>query len=289
MWRRSTADDDYGKPDMDSHWARLGDRITLRYVEEYEYYNPNTGEVYGEEVPEGEPFVARAVQYRDVEYEVAALVTVPMPLSYRYYGTDEFVMNDQTFLQDTGTDCIMAYAFDTTEEANAGMERFLADYTQNQHPQCDYESKATYAAEFESFRAMFLLLGGVLSIIVGLVGVLNFFNAILTGIITRRREFAVLQSIGMTGRQLRRMLVYEGLLYALGSLAASLLISFCAPAASQRPGACVLVLHLPVHHLAHPDSGAGLCPAGQPDPAGSLPHGFQDHHCRAVAGGRSSA
>ena len=219
------ADDDYGNPNMDSHWARLGDRITLRYVEEYEYYNPDTGEVYEGEVPEGEPFVARAARYRDIEYEVAALVTVPYALSYRYYGSDEFVMNDQTFRQDTGTDCVMAYAFDTTEEGNAGMEQFLADFTQNQQPQWDYESKATYSAEFESFRSMFLLLGSVLSMIVGLVGILNFFNAVMTSIITRRREFAMLQSIGMTGRQLRRMLVWEGMLYALISLAASLLIS----------------------------------------------------------------
>ena len=65
---------------------------------------------------------------------------------------------------------------------------------------------------------MFLLLGGALSFIVGLVGILNFFNAILTGILTRKREFAVLQSIGMTGRQLKRMLVCEGLFYALGSV-----------------------------------------------------------------------
>ena len=41
------SDDDYGNPEMDSHWARLGDTVTLRYVEEFEYYNPNTGEVYG--------------------------------------------------------------------------------------------------------------------------------------------------------------------------------------------------------------------------------------------------
>lgn len=37
------SEDDYGSPRMDSHWARLGDKITLRHVEEYEYYNPNTG------------------------------------------------------------------------------------------------------------------------------------------------------------------------------------------------------------------------------------------------------
>lgn len=219
---------------MDSHWARLGDTVKLQYVEEFEYYNPNTGEVYGEEIPENAPVASRAVQYRGAEYTVAVLVSVPMPLSYRYYGSDEFVMNDQTFLQDTGTDCIMYYAFNTTEEANAAMEGFLADYTENQNPQYDYESKATYAAEFENLRSMFALMGGVLSFIVGLVGVLNYFNAILTGIITRRRELAVLQSIGMTGGQLKRMLVYEGLLYALGAVALSaLLVLAFAPLGSQ--------------------------------------------------------
>ena len=221
------SEDDYGRPRMDSHWARLGDTVTIRYVEEYEYYNPDTGEVYGpwENVPDGANWVDRAVKYRDVEYEVAALVTVPMALSYRYYGADEFIMNDQTFIQDTGTDSVMYYAFDTTDEANAATESFLADYTENVNPQFDYESKSTYAAEFEGMRSMFLLLGGALSGIVGLVGVLNFFNAILTGIITRKREMAVLQSIGMTGKQLKTMLVCEGLLYALSSVLLSLVLA----------------------------------------------------------------
>lgn len=221
------AEDDYGNPEMESHWARLGDSVTVRYVEEYEYYNPDTGEVYGswEDVSEGANWNERAAKYRDVTYEVAALVTVPTALSYRYYGSDEFVLNDQTFIQDTGTDCIMYYTFDTTQQANAGMEEFLADYTENVDSQLDYESKATYAEQFESTRSMFMLLGGVLSFIVGLVGVLNFFNAILTSITARRREFAVLQSIGMTRRQLKGMLIREGLLYTLGEVSVSLVLA----------------------------------------------------------------
>ena len=221
------SEDDYGNADMDSHWARLGDTVTLRYVEETECYDPDTGEVYGdyEDVPDGANYVTRPVKYRDVEYTVAALVTVPSALSYRYYGSDEFILNDQTFVQDTGTDSIMYYAFDTTDEANGAMEAFLADYTENVNPELDYESKATYAGEFESMRSMFLLLGGALSFIVGLVGVLNFFNAVLTGIISRRRELAVLQAVGMTGRQLRAMLAFEGLLYALGAAGLALLLT----------------------------------------------------------------
>ena len=219
--------DEYGNTQPDSHWAKVGDTVTLRYVERYEYYDPDTGAVYPDagSIPDGANYVPRAAEYRDVTYTVAALVDVPSSLSYRYYGPDEFVLNAETFARDTGTRDILYYAFDTTDEANAGMEAFLHDYTQNVNPALDYESKATYAAEFESTRSMFLLLGGALSVIVGLVGVLNFFNAILTGIIARRREFAVLQSIGMTGRQLKTMLVYEGLLYALGAVAVSLVLS----------------------------------------------------------------
>ena len=221
------AEDDYGNADLDSHWARLGDTVTVRYVEETEYVDPDTGIAYAsvEDVPDGANWVERPVQYRDVEYTVAALVTVPSALSYRYYGSDEFILNDQTFIQDSGTDSVMYYAFDTTDETNAAMESFLADYTENVNPELDYESKATYAGEFESMRSMFLLLGGALSFIVGLVGVLNFFNAILTGIIARQRELAVLQAVGMTGRQLRAMLIWEGLLYALGAAGLALILT----------------------------------------------------------------
>ena len=221
------SEDDYGEADMDSHWARLGDTVTIRYVEESQYYDPDTGQVWAslDDIPNGANWVERPTKYRDVDYRVMALVTVPSALSYRYYGNDEFILNDQTFVEDTGTDSIMYYAFDTTEEANGDMETFLADYTENVDPTLDYESKATYAGEFESMRSMFLLLGGVLSFIVGLVGVLNFFNAILTGIIARRRELAVLQAVGMTGRQLRAMLMWEGLLYALGAAGLALILA----------------------------------------------------------------
>lgn len=220
-------EDEYGNIDRNSHWARLGDTVTLRYVEESEFYDPDTGEVWAayEDIPDGANWVERPVQYRDVDYTVAALVAVPFALSYRYYGSDEFILNDQTFVQDSGTDSVMYYAFDTTDEANAAMESFLADYTENVNPELDYESKATYAGEFESMRSMFLLLGGALSFIVGLVGVLNFFNAILTGIIARQRELAVLQAVGMTGRQLRAMLIWEGLLYALGAAGLALILT----------------------------------------------------------------
>lgn len=222
--------DDYGDPEMQSHWAKVGDTVHLRYVEEWEYYYQDTGEV----VPPDEVDAAylgdravssRAKTYRDKEYTVVAAVVVPGSIDYRFYGADQFVMGAEQFKQDTQTSSVMTYVFDTADDATDRMEAFLADYTENVQPLFDYESKATYQAEFEGFRSMFLTLGGALSLIVGLVGVLNFLNAVLTGIITRRHEFAVLQAIGMTGRQLRRMLMLEGLYYALLAMAVSTVLS----------------------------------------------------------------
>ncbi len=217
--------DDYQKPEPQSHWAKAGDTITLRHVERMEYYAPDTGEVYEGNFSEDRPLCSRAAAYHDVEYEVVAEVMVPSSLNYGFYGTEEFVLGAETFRQDTGSGCVMYYAFDVEDAAEAEMEAFLADYTENQNGQLDYESKGTYAQQFAGLRGMFAVLGGALSLIVGLVGILNFFNAVLTSIVTRRREFAMLQSVGMTGRQLRRMLVWEGLLYALLSAGAALVLS----------------------------------------------------------------
>ena len=212
-------DDDYGRPRMDSHWARLGDTIKLRYVEEYQYVDATTGEVLSESQLDSHGYRTVPTRWRDVTYTVTALVTVPNSMSYRYYGDDEFILGADAFRRDTQTDAVLYYACDAEDAQELAIEEFLQHYTQEENPLCNYESKATYVAEFESFRSMFSLLGGVLSAVVGLVGVLNFFNAILTGILARKREFAVLQSIGMTGRQLKSMLICEGLLYALGSVA----------------------------------------------------------------------
>ena len=58
---------------------------------------------------------------------------------------------------------------------------------------------------------------GLIGCIMAFAGLINFINMIITNIITRRHEFATMQSIGMTGKQLRRLMVYEGIYYAAGA------------------------------------------------------------------------
>ncbi len=221
--------DDYGNTIPDTNYAKLGDKIKLRYADEIEYYNPLTGEVYPDpgDITSDDPCRTRPKTYRDVEYEVVALVDVPNSLSFRYYSNDEFVLGTDNFAENISEQNrnILYYAFDCTDGNAEKIESFMKDLTENKMPSLDYESKETYAAEFESFRRMFILLGGVLCFITALVGILNFLNAVLTGILARAHEFAAMQSVGMTGKQLKTMLVCEGLFYALGAALSALFLS----------------------------------------------------------------
>ena len=233
--------DDYNNPDPDSHWAKVGDTVSLAYVDEWEYVNLATGAVYSQDaLPEDvDPYsyTQRAKTYRTVDYTIVATVAVPYSMSYRYSGNDEYVMGADAFCQETGTSDILYYAFDTEDAATDDMETFLADYTEIVNPDLNYESTKIFVDEFNGFRNMFALLGGTLAAIIAVIGVLNVFNAILTGITARRRELAMLQSIGMTAKQLRRMLVIEGLLYTLGAVAlAAVLVLAISPFAGEAVG-----------------------------------------------------
>ena len=56
-----------------------------------------------------------------------------------------------------------------------------------------------------------MLLGLFVSIIFGLIGLVNIVNTLVTDVLARKIEFASLQSIGMTGRQMRRMIFGNGM------------------------------------------------------------------------------
>ncbi len=218
--------DDYNKTDPNL-FRQVGDKITFRYSHKNEYYNPLTGEVYGPDYVIGPdtPFRIRPVEYTDKEYEIAAIVTLPHVLSERHYGMqNSYIMNGKTFIKDTGMDSVMYYAFDVKDGTDTDMEKYISSLTNNTLTRYDYESKQTIIDEFNSFVRMFWLLGSVLSFIIGLIGVLNFMNAHLTSIVSREHEFAILQAVGMSGRQLKKMLITEGEILTLGSVAFSLIV-----------------------------------------------------------------
>ena len=63
-------------------------------------------------------------------------------------------------------------------------------------------------------------------ILISLIAVANVFNTISTNIALRRREFAMMKSVGLTTRGMHKMLNYECLIYGLRALACGLPASF---------------------------------------------------------------
>lgn len=73
-------------------------------------------------------------------------------------------------------------------------------------------------AELETFDQMFYsinLLGNGAAILLIVLGLINFVNVMLTGVIARKNEFAIMESIGTTKKQIRKILTLEGGIYAL--------------------------------------------------------------------------
>jgi len=86
------------------------------------------------------------------------------------------------------------------------------------------EIKSELLEEFQSsMMAMTVLTCGV-SIVLILIGLLNFVNVTLTGIFTRRRELAVMESVGMTKSQIKKLLMLEGVYY--GAITSLLIVAF---------------------------------------------------------------
>ena len=72
---------------------------------------------------------------------------------------------------------------------------------------------------------MIKFVGGLIGIIFGITGILNLINMVITTILTRRHEFATMQSIGMTNRQLAKMMIFEGTYYAAGACLLGLVLA----------------------------------------------------------------
>lgn len=123
---------------------------------------------------------------------------------------------------------------DVEEAYRPQMADALNVYAANSSPDLTIESMDEYLEEFDSAKHTNEVVGYTLSAVLALIGILNFLNTTVTGIYSRKKELTMMQSIGMTGIQLKKMLLLEGFYYVgtavvfmavIGNLAAYLAIT----------------------------------------------------------------
>lgn len=76
------------------------------------------------------------------------------------------------------------------------------------------ESKTDKIESFNKSSVMMNVVGGGISIILIFIGLLNFINVMVTNVNVRLQELAIMESIGMTKKQIKKMLTIEGAYYA---------------------------------------------------------------------------
>ncbi|MUG23042.1 FtsX-like permease family protein [Paenibacillus macerans] len=208
--------DDYGRPEMETANYKVGEKLIL-----HNYMAPDKAGLTKE--------------LHTYEFTVIGHVGIKVTNTNRTYGTYTFYLPADVYKPLVEQPAVMSYVFNAADDQEQAMMGFLKDYTEIREPVMSYSSKLTTKQELSGMQNTVQMIGGTLSIIIGLIGILNFVNAILTSILTRRREFAMLQSIGMTQKQLRSMLIYEGLYYVIGTSLFSLLFGTVFSVAIVKP------------------------------------------------------
>lgn len=100
-------------------------------------------------------------------------------------------------------------------------DKVLAVFDDNK--QVSHDSKLNRYQEMKTSEMQVKILGNGIGLIMALLALLNYVNMMTASVQNRAKEFAALESIGMTSGQLKGVLAYEGFGYAVISIFLSLL------------------------------------------------------------------
>ncbi len=180
------------------------------------------GTIWGLEGKDGifyQPGEKATIQFPDGKtktYEIMAAGNIPYALSSRGFTMvgASFFIPEAEFKEHVGTSAMLTVLFTEDGKRDTVSER-LQSYTETEKTDLSCMLKKTYEEDFMKYIRMFWVIGGLLSLCIGVIGMINFINAMVMGIISRKREFAIMEAVGMTGRQLKQTLIWEGNYYML--------------------------------------------------------------------------
>lgn len=166
------------------------------------------------------------------EYEVMGYIEVPTEMSSNIVTpttifSESFVLPSSKFIEVYPDLPILKTLFDMDDKYIDETEQILRNYQKN-NSDLYFSSRNIYIEEFKESTLATTIMGQTLSVVMCFTGILNFVNSMITAVISRKREFAMLQSIGMTKKQLKTMVVAEGLYYSILILLTTFIFGFLA-------------------------------------------------------------
>jgi len=143
---------------------------------------------------------------------------------YRIIHAYDLVIAAETFVALFCDTLVMQANLDVLVDNVPNVEEWLQFHTAYYTSYLGFISHNTLRRQFVGFQAIFISLGGVMATVFALVGLTNFVNSIAFSVMSRRREFAMLKSIGMSDKRLRMMIFLEGFYYTILTIFFSLTI-----------------------------------------------------------------
>ncbi len=167
------------------------------------------------------------------------MATVQLPYAFRLQIFDTldmfYILPSDEFNSFCQPRTPMRCLFNVSDEAEEKIEEWMENYTTEREPALTYTSRKSYKEEFKSFTSMIMIVGGLLTGILALIGLLNLANTMTTSIISRRLELAMLEAVGMTKRTQVCGMCIEGLLYAIFTGVAGIILSSVFSAVLIKP------------------------------------------------------
>lgn len=164
--------------------------------------------------------------FKTVEKEVLAVYNDANGFSAGNITGFDIVLNDQTFMElfPEYQNFIVDLQLDGQQELTKTQYTEIKDLVQG-----TFNSQLTISSRYEeriqqtNTKNSMMLIGLFMAGIFGLIGITNVVNTLVTNVMTRKLEYAAMQSVGMTKRQMCYGLIADGMKIAGVSTAAAIL------------------------------------------------------------------
>ena len=153
--------------------------------------------------------------------EIGALTDFPAYYSAGY--SPDLIVSDDYFEKIVQQPLIEMIKIDYKEAFSKNTEDSIMNLIKDSKV-LSVDSKLSQYSDMKNSENQITVFGGSIGLIVMLLAISNYLNMMSASIQNRSKEFAILESVGMTRKQIKKMVVSESLCYTILSIAIAMII-----------------------------------------------------------------
>lgn len=170
-------------------------------------------------------------------YKIGGEAYLPYSMDYPFgelYAAT-IILPEREFIQSAGKKSALYASVDCPRKERKAVEAYLKSAILEDNSSIHLRSGLDLDESFRKIVSRYYIIGGMMAAALAFIGIMNFFNVVAASVISRKRELALLEAVGMTRSDLVKMLAAEGVLYLAGAeIIALALVSVCAEGLLER-------------------------------------------------------